>query len=294
MATRNKLTINPKLPLYGQCIDYLRWCQFTRGMTEETLCGKIWTFNRFYEDTGCKSLLNLSNGLYNEWVEGRIKAGAGPVGLNRSMTNLKCLVNYHREMGLTIPIRFTLVKRLKEDPAPQFFLSRKEVEQAIDYAEKVDPQTALMIRIAFDTGLRASELMRLRTEEIHGQRLDFLAKGRIMRHTFITKSTSRRLQNYVVEREISGFLWPGGCQGHIAYNTLRNRLEMPFKAIGIVGFHPHSLRHSCVADLEAQGASVEEIFAFLGHRNLKSTQAYLHRIKETDTLMRIHKKYRKF
>lgn len=294
MATNTKLTINPKTPLYGQCVDYLRWCRYTRGMTEVTIASKIWIFNKFYEDTGCKDITKLSNGLFTEWAESREKEGAGPVSRNRARTNLKCFVDYHREMGLTIPIKFTLIKRIREDPEPQFFCSKKDVDRAIKLAEKTNAQTGLMIRIAFDTALRASELMRLRVCEVKGQQLDFLAKGRITRHTFIKRETAKLLKAYIEKNGIEDYLWPGNCDGHLAYNTLRRQIEKPFKELGLEGFHPHSLRHSCVADLEERGATVEEIYAFLGHRNLKSTQHYLHRIHEADTLLRIHKKYHKF
>lgn len=294
MATNTKLTINPRKPLYGQCVDYLRWCRYTRGMTEVTISSKIWIFNKFYEDTGCSDITKLSNGLFNEWVESRTKEGAGPVSLNRARTAMKCFVDYHREMGLTIPIKFTLIKRQREDPAPQFFCPKKDVEGAIKLIEKTDKQTGLMIRIAFDTALRASELMRLRVSEINGQQLDFLAKGRIMRHTFIKRETAKLLKDYISKNDIEDYLWPGNCDGHLAYNTLRRQIEKPFRELGFEDFHPHSLRHSCVADLESQGATVEEIYAFLGHRNIKSTQAYLHRIHEAETLLRIHKKYHKF
>ena len=275
-----------------QLEEYLDWCSSTRGMSPVTIMEKRWTFNRFYYDTGIKDLRNLTNALLSSWLKERAEHGAGPVSLNRSISNVRCIVGYHREMGLIIPIKLSLVKRMKEPTNKQVFYTRKQIMAA---ARAGDQTAELMIRIAFDTGMRAGELTKLRLGEIHGQRLNFIAKGLIKRETYISRETARLLENYVDDYHITDYLWPGRFgEGPMAYNTIRRKIEEPFHRIGLLDFHPHAIRHSYVADLEERGASVDEIFALIGHSNIKSTQIYLHRIRQSKVLVELHKKYRKW
>ena len=292
--THRRLSLPGNVPFGRQAQDYLDWCQFTRGMSAATIAGKRYNLMNLYHETGVRDVRALTNQVVDQWFASAHARCVSATHHNRRLSTLRGFVNYHRELGLVVPVKLLLLRRQKEQPPEQIFYSRQEIRQVL--RQTTDPIASLMIRIAFDTGLRASELMRLRLCEIRGQRLTFLAKGGVRRDTFITSETARALTRYVASHHITDYLWPArsGYPGHIAYNTLRQRLRRAFSQAGFQGFHPHALRHSYVADLEAQGATVDEIFAMLGHQNIKSTQHYLHRIKSAERLAKLHKKYRKW
>lgn len=284
-------TITKSVPLYKQVEDYLAWCK-TR-QSERTIESKRWHYARLYQEMGIKDLRELTNSAMDEWLNKMAKGGAGPVGLNRAMSSISSLVVWQREMnGLRIPIKLLLLKKVKVTMCEQVFYPREDIERVIRHTD--DPAVRLMIGIAFDTGLRASELCRLKTTEISGQRLCFMAKGKVMRRTYVSRKTARSLSKYIRSNKLHGYLFPGGHHGHVAYNTLRKKICEPFYQCGFNDFHPHALRHSFVADLERRGAGVEELQAMIGHVSIKSTQIYQHRIHRDEYLKELHKKFGKW
>lgn len=283
--------ISPHVPLHEQVEEYLSWCMTRQSQT--TIKAKRWHYARLYQDTGLNDLRQLTNAILNNWLNEMAQGGAGPVALNRAITSIKALVNWHREMNdMAIPVKLLLLKRMPEVRPEQVFYRRETIERVARHTKKEDAK--LMIEIAFDTGIRASELARLKVAQIRGQRLDFLAKGGIRRTTFVTRKTARHIERYVATKGLTEFLFPGNHEGHIAYNTLRKKMANAFSEQNIGDFHPHALRHSFVADLERRGASVEELQVLVGHSNIKSTQIYQHRIKQVSYLQNLHKRFKKW
>ncbi len=283
--------ISTNVPLYGQVEEYLSWCATRQSPT--TIKAKRWHYARLYQDMGLKDLRNLDNATFNNWLNDMARGGAGPVALNRAATSIKSLVNWHREMNdMAIPIKLLLLKRIPEMQAEQVFYKRELIDRVARRTR--DDAARLMIEISFDTGIRASELARLKVAQIRGQRMDFVAKGKQKRTTFVTRRTAHHIEVYIKQNGLSDFLFPGKHNGHIAYNTLRKKMAQPFNEQGIEDFHPHALRHSFVADLERRGASVEELQVLVGHSSIKSTQIYQHRIKQVSYLRNLHKKFKKW
>ena len=282
----------PSTVTFGkEVITYLNWCS-TR-YTKTTNKAKYWILARLYQETGIPDLKHLTNELVDEHLAKIAKHGAGPIALNRVMSQIRCIVNWYREMGRNdIPIKLMLLQRVKVQEFEQVFYTREQIAEVAKRAK--DPTVKLMISICFDSGMRASELARLQRSEIHGQRLRFATKGGSERETYVTKRTATMIKNYILANDIKDFLFPGNHEGHIAYNTLHNRMQKPFYAAGMTDFHIHALRHSYVADLERRGATTEEIFVLIGHKNLKTTIHYQHRIKSSEYKRELLKKYHKW
>jgi integrase/recombinase XerD len=63
----------------------------------------------------------------------------------------------------------------------------------------------------------------------------------------------------------------------LSHGAVYERTAKAFKTFGIrsVGRGPHAFRHACADRLLKEGASVSEIAAYLGHRNLRSLRGYI-------------------
>ena len=261
-------------PIYHQVNQYLDYCESARKMSTNTLRAKHSICQRFIKITKCQNLKKLTNQDFSIWTEYELKQGSSPRTINTYNACILAMVNYYREMGMAIPLKTPLVKKLKEGPTRQNFYTISQIKQVIKHT---DQTTALMIKICFDGGLRIAELARLKKSDVNGCRINFIGKGTKPREIYLSKSTAEILESYIEKRQISNYLWPSHRTGsHLAVNSIRKRLKKAFKEAGFDDFYPHSLRHSFATDLQFRGATVPEIQQMLGHASMSTTERYLH------------------
>jgi len=253
--------------------QYLEYCRYTRNMSPATIQVKSYTYRDFAKTSGCRDLRELTNEDFDKWVKDQLKRGTSPRTVNMRNANVLAMLRYWREMGLEMPIKLPLIKKLKEGACRRKFYTREQIEKALKFADGIG---SLMIRISFDTGMRITELANLRLSNFHGRRVNYIGKGFKPRESYITERTEKDLQNFVNEHQISDFLWMSERGQHMSTDMVRCHLKKPFLDAGFTDFYPHALRHSFATDLQSQGASVEEIQQMIGHSSIATTQRYMH------------------
>ena len=260
-------------PIYGQVSEYLDYCSFTRGMSKMTLTSKRHTYKHFIIESGCDDLSKLTNAQFNDWTKAQIKSGVSPRTINTRSAHLLAMLRYFREMGMNYPIKLPLIKKMKEGPCRRKFYTKEQIGRVLKTADEMG---SLMIRICFDAGLRITELTNLRLDNFSGRRINFIGKGFKPRESYISEETEKYLAEYVNKHDVEDWLWISERGCHMSVDMVRHHLAQPFHDAGFSDFYPHSLRHSFATDLQARGATVEEIQQMIGHNNVATTQRYMH------------------
>lgn len=257
-----------------QVLNYLDYCEKVRMMTSATMNNKRNVLQRFMDVTNLDSLQSLTNEVFNKWVATLVSNKTSPSSINTYNTIVMAMVRYYREIGLKIPLKASLIGKLKEGDVRRKYYSINEIESAISYA---NPETELMIRIMFETGMRIAELTRLKLSDINGRRIQFIGKGRKPREVYIKTHTLYELREYINNNSLSnGYLFATLNGEPPTTTTIRKKLKKPFKQAGFDDFYPHALRHSFATNLQLKGASVEEIKEMIGHESIATTERYLH------------------
>lgn len=253
--------------------EYLEYCKVVRGMSETTLKMKENVLSRFLSAVAVEAVEELKNADFNCWASLVTQRGVKPQTLNMYNAVVIAMVRYYQDIGVNVPLNLNLIRKVRFARASR--MSYTEVEIGLAEA-RADAVTALMIRVMAETGMRVSELVRLRTLEIHGRRINFVGKGRKAREVYMSSNTAFRLAEFLNGRE--GYVW-----GHLALNgepptvnTVRNRMALAFLEAGMPGFYPHALRHSFATNLQRKGATVSEIKEMMGHSSVATTERYLH------------------
>ena len=166
-------------------------------------------------------------------------------------------------------------KRSREHLFPQ------EVKAMIAAAKKVGRhglRDSTLILMAYRHGLRVSELVALRWEQI-----DFTA-GTIYVNRLKNGVSSthplrgielRALRQLHREYLNSNYLFVSERGAVMAAATARGIIERAGKISGLsLSVHPHMLRHACGFYLASRGHDTRAIQAYLGHRNIQHTVRY--------------------
>jgi integrase/recombinase XerD len=170
------------------------------------------------------------------------------------------------------------------------FLSIEEVDRLVnapDVASAAGLRDRALIEVLYATGLRVSELIGLRPQDLHldDGYLTTVGKGRKQRIVPIGEEASRWVRRYIAEgrpvllgRRTSPRLFVNARGG-----TGLTRVGF-WKILKRYGRHaglpssisPHVLRHSFATHLLERGADLRAIQMMLGHADLSTTQIYTH------------------
>ena len=258
-----------------QIEEYLHYCEHVRRMSPVTIRTKRYVLRRFVATTELDDLRELSNEMFDGFVEMELKSGVSCCSVNAYSAVVVAMVRFCIESGMRIPLKISMIKKLNGERTERKFYMAEEIERVLLVC---DFETGLMIRLMFETGMRIAELVRLRVFDFEGRRLSFVGKGRRLREAYVSKETFDLLSEYIGKNCVKDFLWGSrtlnGEPPTVA--TIRKRLKKAFLEAGFEGFYPHALRHSFATKLQMRGASVEEIKEMIGHSSIATTERYLH------------------
>jgi len=195
----------------------------------------------------------------------------------------------------TAGLRFFFVRTLKRRfppdsiPYPKYthhrvprILSPEEVAQLIDAASNLQARTMLML--LYSTGVRRSELVQLRVEDIDSKRMMVhirQGKGGRDRDVPMCPKLLETLREYWRWKKPKTWLFPRGIakrgDGHLTDRAVWYACAEAARHAGLKkAVTPHMLRHSFATHLLENGADLPTIQILLGHADLEATSIYLH------------------
>ena len=186
-------------------------------------------------------------------------------------------------------------------PLPKY-LTVTEVEKLLDAPDRRTPEgmrDRAMLMLMYAAGLRASEMVSLRMENVDANAgfLRVLGKGGKERVVPVAEAALDALREYVKEwrprflkKKATNALFLSRLGRQITRQTLWNRIAHWARESGIPAkISPHTLRHSFAGHLLAGGADLRAVQAMLGHADISTTQIYTHVTPER--LREVHRKH---
>jgi integrase/recombinase XerD len=181
-----------------------------------------------------------------------------------------------------------------------------EKEQIIQLLKVIDKYTPLGARnytillLLLDTGLRISELTRIKMVDINSTQgyIQVMGKGQKERMVPFSTFTRKELMKYINRYRLhlcgidSSYLFPKKDGDNISVNGVQQMIKRLASKAGLkknVKCHPHIFRHTCATMLRARGCSPEILQLIMGHESFQTTQKYVH--PQPQDLRRQHIKY---
>jgi site-specific recombinase XerD len=160
--------------------------------------------------------------------------------------------------------------------------SEKKLPQVIDgeyIKERLSKITNLkhktILSLTYSVGLRVSEIINLKIEDIDSKRMIIHiknAKGRKDRVVPLSQKVLELLREYFIQYRPKEYLFNG--QNSLKYSS-KSCNQIVKKYLG-EKYHIHQLRHSCATNLLENGTDLKIIQKILGHSNVKTTEIYTH------------------
>jgi len=204
--------------------------------------------------------------------------------INRGMSRSYCVIQRNAlrhlfEQTLERPEPFDSIPRPKRERRLPVVLSREEIQRLFSVIENIKHKALLMV--AYDAGLRLSEVRHLQVDDIDSQRNVIRVrqgKGKKDRYTRLSPGLLKLLRDYWRAERPARLLFPGATEnkpydlatpGHILKKLCRKaginkRVSM------------HCLRHSFATHLLEEGTDLRVIQQMLGHANIQTTCRYTH------------------
>lgn len=158
-------------------------------------------------------------------------------------------------------------------------LSRQEVLRLL--AAPRNPKHRAILLLAYSAGLRVSEVVRLRVEDIQSERGMIRVrggKGRKDRFTTLSTRVLETLRDYWRVFRPHPWLFPGARPDrHLTARSAQKVISRARQKAGIrEGVTMHTLRHSFATHLLEDGTDLRYVQELLGHRRPETTMIYTH------------------
>jgi integrase/recombinase XerD len=217
-------------------------------------------------------------------------------GARTRNARLAALRSFFRFLAPREPAHAALVQRVLAIPQKRCdrrvvnFLTRPEVNAVLaspDPTGWIGRRDHLLLVLAVETGLRVSEIIRLRVSDVVLGRSSYLrcfGKGRKERLTPLSRRTATRMRWWLQERKAAppDPVFPARHGGDLSRDAVERLLKKHAAAATATcpalkrkTVSPHVLRHTAAVNLLQAGVDRSVIALILGHESVETTQMYL-------------------
>jgi len=314
-------------------IDFLEYLEIEKNRSPKTIENYHFYIGRFIDWFGDKpaSALHAEDvRQFRLWLNRLEDVHGEPLKKNTQNYHLIALRSFlkylaKRDMDTLAPEKIELAKMPDREVS---FLEGNDLDRILDAPlslnRSLDPdaKTAAdqirikyrdkaILELLFSSGLRVSELAKLKREDINLKKDEFTVRGKggKTRLVFLSEQSRYWIKKYQGTRsDMNPYLFVSHDKRAgrerkrkeqkdfteetvgITPRTIQRIVRKYAKAAGITkSVTPHTLRHSYATDLLQSGADIRSVQTMLGHSSITTTQIYTH---ITDKELRnIHKKF---
>ena len=269
--------------------DFLTYLTVEKGLSRNTVESYHFDLRKFRDFLSSKgtNFISFTKADVIDFVERLRGEGYADSSICRLLSSIKGMCRY-----------LLIENIIEEDPsenlrAPKKWdrlpkaLSVSEVSSLLDLsASGVSDPTVIrdhvMFELLYSSGLRVSELISLKFEDINLEAgfLRVLGKGSKERIVPLHMRAAEKLKSYaslqraeILKRKRSPYLFVTGRGGPMTRQRFWQIIKRLGKRLGIK-ISPHTMRHSFATHLLEGGADLRSLQKMLGHADISTTQIY--------------------
>ncbi|MFH1661775.1 MAG: site-specific tyrosine recombinase/integron integrase [Candidatus Falkowbacteria bacterium] len=281
---------------------FLEYLEVEKGLSQATITNYsfyLYRFAEFSKNKGVNSPAKISKELIHRYrlFLNRLKDKKG--------NNLKKNTQNYHLIALRGFLKYLVKNDIKTLEPEKIELAKQEQRQVdflegsdlerilnapfkIDSSEIIQKRDKAILELFFSTGLRVSELAKLKIDNINLKKDEFTirGKGKKLRVVFMSNQARYHIKKYLAMRkDVNPFLFISHDKANkkreeekgLTPRSIQRLVQKYSKVAGITKqVTPHTLRHSYATDLLINGADIRSVQAMLGHSSITTTQVYTH------------------
>jgi integrase/recombinase XerC len=268
--------------------NFLTFLKDEKRFSSHTIVAYQNDLSQFFEFTSISSfadLEELNHQLVRGWIVDLINQNYVAKTVNRKISSLRSFIKWCEKNGF---IHHNPVKKIVAPKIPKRlpqFVKESEMKKG-----DIEPfcsndfesvRNELIVEVLYQTGIRLSELVNLKIQNLSTDSIKVLGKRNKERIIPISNDLKILFDTYLsIRNEVEPtheYLFILKCGKKIydklVYRIINNYLS--FQA-NLDKKSPHVLRHSFATHMMNNGAGLEVLKELLGHANLSATQVYTH------------------
>lgn len=283
---------------------YLKYLQTEKRYSRNTVDAYESDLRAFFEHIEFNkyrdNISEIQTSEIRDWILDLMDSNNNARTINRKLSVLNGFFKFLIRERLIDANPITKIISPKEKKRLPVFLEEKRLNNYLDVSNEVGDTYAeirdqTIIELLYATGVRRSELINMKANDVHNDYVKVLGKGKKERLIPLTNVLRIWLQRLVEKRNEtfnltdSDYLFLNDKGMKIYPNFVYRIINKKLTDAGFTGKKsPHVLRHTFATHMLNNGADLNSIKAVLGHSSLAATQVYTHTTFED--LKRIHNK----
>ncbi|MBG9995049.1 site-specific tyrosine recombinase XerD [Pseudoalteromonas sp. NZS127_1] len=259
-----------------------------QGVSENTLSAYRSDLDKFCLFLKGQNLMTVTGLDVESYLAHRVDLGLKPRSTARSISALKRFYQYFVREKLISDTPMLNISQPKAGQSLPKTLSEAEVEallNAPNTEEAMGLRDKAMLELLYATGLRVSELVGLRMEQINLRQAVVFVKGKGNKERLVPLGEEAM---YWLEQFLKGgraqmikhatdFVFPSKRGVGMTRQTFWHRIKHYAILAAVESpLSPHTMRHAFATHLLNHGADLRVVQMMLGHSDLSTTQIYTH------------------
>ena len=277
---------------------WISWIEKERRYSVNTVDSYLRDVNKFVKflymstlrSVTLEDIINIKVTDLRKWFAFRYQDNIEAVTNARSLSALKNFFQYlSRTYNIDNQAIFCLSRPRLKSTLPKT-LARSHIQKILDYYsllhnDWVVKRDFALTMLLYGCGLRISEAVNLRFQDIRRDELLIIGKGNKERILPVLPIVRESLNGYIkccpyhIELSLlkNEYVFVGVKGKKLSRTYFANRIQKICKEIDLPDITtPHTFRHSFATHLFLSGADIRSIQELLGHVNLSTTQIYTH------------------
>ena len=208
--------------------------------------------------------------------------------ISRKLSSLRNFYDYLVKKEIININYFKMFKNPKKDKGLPKFVKEDDIDKMFSIPDTrtwIGERNILIIRMLYATGVRISELVNIRLNDINisDRTIKIFGKGSKERIVVFGNNTKEALDEYLargrrqVDFHSSEYLFLNKDGNKLSTRYIRKIIDdIIFKASIEMHVSPHMLRHTFATGMLNNGADLVSVKDLLGHESLDTTSIYTH------------------